>query len=91
MTRNSKDKPVVLVVDDDDVGRLICTELLLDNGFEEELTLLMIDEETFLLDDEYKQDSGNELSIILDELCSDVVACDDETSLDGETTEELSL
>jgi signal transduction histidine kinase len=34
MTRNEQVKPVVLVVDDDEVGRLICTDLLLDNGFE---------------------------------------------------------
>jgi len=34
MTRNEQVKPVVLVVDDDEVGRLICTDLLLENGFD---------------------------------------------------------
>jgi signal transduction histidine kinase len=34
MTRNEPFKPVALVVDDDDVGRLICADLLLENGFD---------------------------------------------------------
>lgn len=34
MTHDRQSKAVVLVVDDDEVGRLICTDLLLDSGFD---------------------------------------------------------
>jgi two-component system cell cycle sensor histidine kinase PleC len=34
MTRDTQSRPVVLVVDDDEVGRLICVDRLLDSGFD---------------------------------------------------------
>ena len=34
MTRKEQLKPVALIVDDDEVGRLICADLLLGNGFD---------------------------------------------------------
>jgi DNA-binding NtrC family response regulator len=34
MTRKEPFKPVALVVDDDEVGRLICADLLFSNGFD---------------------------------------------------------